>query len=51
MTINLPAPQAERVLMERAVSLARQSVSEEGTISPKGRFASTNTLLFLRTRL
>jgi pyrimidine deaminase RibD-like protein len=30
-----PAPQEERALMERAVALARQCVSEEGRISPK----------------
>jgi pyrimidine deaminase RibD-like protein len=30
-----PAPQGERSLMERAVALARQCVSEDGKISPK----------------
>jgi pyrimidine deaminase RibD-like protein len=35
VTIDDPAPQEERALMERAVTLARQCVSEEGKISPK----------------
>jgi pyrimidine deaminase RibD-like protein len=35
MTSHQPAPQRERALMERAVALARQCVSEPGRISPK----------------
>ena len=35
MTVDQPVPQGERALMERAVALARQCVSEEGKISPK----------------
>ena len=35
VTIDHPAPQGERALMERAVALARQCVGEEGKISPK----------------
>jgi pyrimidine deaminase RibD-like protein len=35
MTVDHPAPEEDRALMERAVALARQCVSEEGRISPK----------------
>lgn len=35
MTVDHAAPQPDRALMERAVALARQCVSEEGRISPK----------------